>query len=255
MEESTMHILLTNDDGIQALGLRALYRALLEAGHTVDVVAPTTEQSAVGHAVTIAMPLRVKLFNEESFKGYGVHGTPSDCVKLALTTLLTQKPDMVLSGINAGANVGPDILYSGTVAAATEAAHLGYKAMAISFDSFLLDDVHEQAAHAMTLLPSINWKALPPRCVLNVNYPNIPFKAMKGVRVCPQTHALWHDWYEERRDPRGNPYWWIDGVIDSAEVEDETDRAFLTKGYCTVTPLRFVFTDAESIDALKNLVE
>jgi 5'-nucleotidase len=117
-----MKILLANDDGIQAVGLRALYFALVEAGHDVRVVAPVTEQSAVGHAVTLSMPLRVKDFKEDGFRGQGVYGTPVDCVKLALSTLLETPPDLVLSGINAGANVGVDILYSGTVSAATEGA-------------------------------------------------------------------------------------------------------------------------------------
>ena len=118
-----MRIALTNDDGIHAVGLRAIYHALLAAGHQVDVVAPMTEQSAVGHAITILGPLRVRRIKECDFNGFGVYGTPADCVKLGIGELLPHRPDLVVSGINAGANVGPDVLYSGTVAAATEAAH------------------------------------------------------------------------------------------------------------------------------------
>ena len=117
-----MDILLTNDDGIRAVGLRALYSALTAAGHRVFVAAPMTEQSAVGHAVTISTPLRVKEFKENGFQGLGVYGTPADCVKLGISTLLEEKPELVVSGINAGANVGVDIIYSGTVSAATEGA-------------------------------------------------------------------------------------------------------------------------------------
>ena len=114
-----MDVLLTNDDGIRARGLRALYAALLEAGHTVHVVAPRTQQSGVGHSLTVFEPVRAMDFEEPNFKGLGIYGTPTDCVKLALGQLLPKKPDMVISGINAGPNVGPDILYSGTVGAAT----------------------------------------------------------------------------------------------------------------------------------------
>lgn len=248
-----MRIALTNDDGIQAPGLRAIYKALVEAGHSVDVVAPVTEQSAVGHAVTIAMPLRVKEFRENGFRGRGVYGTPTDCMKLGLSSLLDEKPDIVISGINAGANVGPDILYSGTVSAATEAAHMGYKAIAISYDSFRPADILPQARHAAALIPHISWESLPARCVLNLNYPDLPIKETKGLRVCPQTRAVWQDWYEQRTDPRGTPYWWLNGVIPPETVAPGTDRALLTEGYITLTPLRFDFTDGETLQKLAGL--
>lgn len=248
-----MRIALTNDDGIQAPGLRAIYKALTEAGHTVDVVAPVTEQSAVGHAVTIAMPLRVKDFRENGFRGRGVYGTPTDCMKLGLSSLLEQKPDLVVSGINAGANVGPDILYSGTVSAATEAAHMGYRAVALSYDSFRPGDILDHARHAAELLPRIDWAVLPARCVININYPDVPVTAIKGVRVCPQTRAVWHDWYDHRVDPRGGSYWWLNGTIPPETVAPGTDRALLTEGYITLTPLRFDFTDAETLAKLAQL--
>ena len=152
-----MNILLANDDGIQAIGLRSLYFALVEAGHDVHVVAPVTEQSAVGHAVTLSMPIRVREFRENSFKGLGVYGTPVDCVKLGLSTLLSDKPDLVLSGINAGANVGVDILYSGTVSAATEGALMKIPAMAVSMDNFNPQDLSGQARYCVDLLPKIPW--------------------------------------------------------------------------------------------------
>lgn len=251
----SMRIALTNDDGIQAPGLRAIYKALIEAGHTVDVVAPVTEQSAVGHAVTIAMPLRVKVFHENGFRGHGVYGTPTDCMKLGLSSLLEHKPELVVSGINAGANVGPDILYSGTVSAATEAAHMGYRAVALSYDSFRPEDISAHARHAAALLPHIEWSGLPERCVVNINYPAVPVESIKGVRVCPQTRAVWHDWYEHRTDPRGGSYWWLNGVIPPETVAPGTDRALLTEGYITVTPLRFDFTDSETLTRLASLEE
>ena len=247
-----MHIVLTNDDGIQAPGLRALYHGLLDAGHRVTVIAPVTEQSAVGHAITFAIPLRVKIFNEQNFKGLGVYGTPVDCMKLGLTSLVDSKPDLVLSGINAGANIGPDILYSGTVAAATEAAHMGYHSMALSFDGFQPDDLYEQAAFAAGLIERLPWESLPPRCVLNLNFPNLPMAQTKSLKVCEQTDAVWRDWYEEAKDPRGNTYWWLNGEIPAELVEPDSDHALLRAGHITLSPLRFEFTDHAAVQALQG---
>lgn len=246
-----MIVALTNDDGIRAQGLRCLYKALLGAGHKVRVVAPITEQSAVGHAITVRDPLRVKQYNEADFIGIGVSGTPADCIKLGISALLDEEPDIVLSGINAGANVGPDIMYSGTVAAAREAAAMGYPAMALSFDSFKETDLTEYAQFAVSLLDTIVWHEIPERSVINVNFPNLPYERCKGLQPCPQTGAVWHDWYHEYLDPRGTPYWWLDGDIPPEQVAPGTDRALLTEGWITLTPLRFDFTDKDTLAALK----
>lgn len=247
-----MIIMLTNDDGIQANGLRSMYKALTEAGHKVRVVAPVSEQSAVGHAITVRDPLRVRQYTENGFKGISVTGTPTDCIKLGISVLLDEEPDIVISGINAGANVGPDIMYSGTVAAAREASAMGYPAMALSFDSFKEADLSEYAAFAVSLLDKLPWQELPERCALNVNFPNIPFFECKGLKACPQTSAVWHDWYHEYMDPRGVPYWWLDGDIPPEQVAPGTDRALLTEGWTTLTPLRFDFTDKETLAALRE---
>jgi len=249
-----MKILLTNDDGIQAVGLRSMYHALGRAGHDTRVVAPVTEMSAVGHAVTLAAPLRVKIFDEADFHGQGVSGTPADCVKLGLTTLLDSVPDLVVSGINAGANVGVDILYSGTVSAATEGALMGFPALAVSYDSFDPGELSGQADFAAGLLGKVDWSGLPRNCVLNLNFPNLPMERVKGLKVCPQTRAAYHDWYEEREDPRGRKYYWLTGVIPVDKVSPGKDRALLTEGYITLTPLRFDFTDHESMELLRGLV-
>lgn len=248
-----MRILLTNDDGIQANGLRALYHGLLEAGHDVRVVAPVTEQSAVGHAITISMPLRVKIFNEENFQGQGVYGTPADCVKLGVTALLTEQPDLVVSGINAGANVGVDILYSGTVSAATEGALLGCPALAVSYDSFAQDaDLSSQAAYAAMLIERIDWKRIPQQTVLNLNFPACDFEESRPLKLCRHTRAMYHDWYDQRHDPRGRPYYWLDGVIPADKLSPDSDRALLTQGHITLTPLRFDFTDTKTLDSLES---
>ena len=247
-----MIVALTNDDSIQAHGLRSLYNALLAAGHKVSVVAPEREQSAVGHAITVRDPLRVKQYNGDGFVGFGVSGTPADCVKLGICALLDEEPDIVISGINAGANVGPDIMYSGTVAAAREAAAMGYPALALSFDSYKETDLTEYAEYAVSLMEKIAWHEIPERRVINVNFPNMPLGQTKGLKVCPQTSAVWRDWYHEYMDPRGTPYWWLDGDIPPDQVAPGTDRACLTEGWITLTPLRFDFTDQETLAVLRD---
>lgn len=247
-----MNILLTNDDGIQAIGLRALYHGLKKAGMNVHVVAPVAEQSAVGHAVSLSSPLRVKKFEEDGFTGLGVYGTPVDCVKLGLTTLLETKPDIVVSGINSGANVGVDILYSGTVSAATEGALMGYPALAVSYDSFKPEELTDQGDYCAKLLKKIPWDNLGEKTVINLNFPAIPVKDAEELRICRHTRVSWQDWYETRQDPRGHKYYWLDGVMPKEKISPGTDRDLLTKGHITMTPLHFDFTDREAVATLKQ---
>ncbi|MDR3320061.1 MAG: 5'/3'-nucleotidase SurE [Desulfovibrio sp.] len=248
-----MDVLVTNDDGIHARGLRALYAALSEAGHTVHVVAPMCQQSGVGHSLTFFEPVRAVEIVEPDFRGLGVFGTPTDCVKLALGILLPQMPDIVISGINAGANVGPDILYSGTVAAATEAALEELPSIAVSHDDHTAGvDLLPQARHLVELAPRFDWSSLPKRRVINVNYPAGPLSQAKEIKVCPQTSAVWKNVYAERRDPRGNPYWWLEGGIPPGTINSGSDKDLLNKGHITVTPLRFEFTDEKSMAFLQD---
>jgi 5'-nucleotidase len=184
-----MDILLTNDDGIRAVGLRALYAALVKAGHRVHVAAPMTEQSAVGHSVTLFSPLRVRQVEEAGFSGLGISGTPADCVKLALSHLLPKAPDMIVSGINAGANVGVDVLYSGTVSAATEGALAGIPAMAVSVDDYHPEDLSAQAEYAGRMLREDIWSGFPSQCVLNVNFRPDPWRRPRGARSAARPRA------------------------------------------------------------------
>lgn len=249
-----MNILLTNDDGIHAPGLRQIYSALLKAGHQVRVVAPLTEQSAVGHAITLSSPLRMFELNEPGFSGVAVNSTPADCVKFALSVIFQDtRPDLVFSGINAGPNVGPDVIYSGTVAAATEAAHSGCRALALSFNSRRLPDISRYADFAVDLAGRVNWSGLAPRTVLNLNFPNLPFEQCKGLRVCPQTKAVWKDSYQQRLDPEGRPYWWISGAIPPEDVAPDTDYALLNAGFITLTPLLFDLTSQTALSLLRGL--
>jgi 5'-nucleotidase len=214
-----------------------------------------TEQSAVGHAITINNPLRVKKIVEEGFVGLGIYGTPADCVKLGIGNLLAERPDIVVSGINTGANVGPDILYSGTVAAATEAAHLGFPSLAISHDSFKPSAVsREHARYAVALMQRIPWKDIPSRRVMNLNLPDRPVEEFLGLRLCPQTSAVWKDWYYRHEDPRGNPYWWLDGTIPPEKVTAGSDKALLSEGWATLTPLKFDFTDMHFLEKMHELL-
>lgn len=250
-----MDVLLTNDDGIRATGLRVLYTALREAGHTPHVVAPMYQQSGVGHSLTVFEPLRAaELVEENGFKGLGVYGTPTDCVKLALARILPKAPDMVISGINAGPNVGPDILYSGTVGAATEAAHEDLPSIAVSHnDHHCGVDLLPHARHLVALAERFQRGKLGPRRVININYPAGECHAAKGLRICQQTSAVWKNIYLERNDPRGAPYWWLEGEIPLATVNEGSDKHWLDRGYITVTPLRFEFTDHEGMSALEDM--
>lgn len=247
-----MNIFLTNDDGIQAVGIRALYRAFTNAGHTVHVAAPITEQSAVGHAVTLASPLRVREFREEGFFGLGISGTPADCVKLGLSTLMEATPDLVVSGINSGANVGVDILYSGTVSAATEGALTGLPALAVSYDDFSPEDLSGQADYVESFIRRVAWDAIPRGRVLNLNFPKGSMAETRELAICPQTQATYKDWFQRRQDPRGRDYFWMGGNIPPENVVPGTDRDLLTLGHITLTPLRFDFTDQTTLDALKE---
>ncbi len=248
-----MKILLTNDDGIWAVGLRALYKAFKKEGFDVCVVAPLNQQSAVGHAVTLMSPIRVKEIKENHFEGIGVKGTPVDCIKFALSTLFKEKKvDLVVSGINNGANVGIDVLYSATVAAATEAALLNIPAISASVDCFNPTNLDEQANFIVNIVKNFNLKEILSQKILNINFPNRPLSKCKGVKICPQTKAIYKDWYEKRIDPRGVPYYWLCGEIPPENLEPDSDRYLLTEGYITITPLKFDLTD---YDLIKKLSE
>ena len=246
-----MRILLTNDDGIHGHGLRTIYKALRSAGHSVDVVAPIAEQSAVSSAITIRRVLRIEHVEEDAFQGIGVFGTPSDCVRLALSELLPHRPDIVISGINAGANVGTDIRYSGTVAAACEAAQLQLPALALSFDSFKpCFSMEEYASYGVALMEKFPWSKVPHHRVINVNFPSVPFTEHKGLAFCSHASAPWENKFVKSADPCGAPNWQLDWNVALPDAATGTDRDKLSAGYITLTPLKFSFTDDRLMEAL-----
>jgi len=247
-----MRVLLTNDDGIFAKGIEALYLTL-SAEHQVTVVAPETEQSAVGHAITMMDPLRVKPVNRNgSFFGYALSGTPADCVKLAVTELLKPPPEVVVSGINMGANVGVNVIYSGTVSAATEGILLGIPSIAVSLDSFDSINLEPAAFFILRLLRLVRQFGLPPGVLLNVNVPNVPGEQIRGVRVARQGEAKFVDHYDRRVDPRNNVYYWLGGFIQDPDMDPDTDTFAVASDYIAVTPIHYDLTHYPMLETLRN---
>lgn len=249
-----MDILLVNDDGIHSPGLRVLYQVLQERGHKVSVVAPDRQHSGAGHSLTVFEPLIGRDIRENGFEGYAVAGTPADCVKLALGGFLGKWPNLVISGINLGPNVGPDLNYSGTVGAAAEAAHAGLPGLAVSqLAQEWAEDLSDIANHVAKLAEEIKWQTLPHGCVINVNYPNSPVASAGKPVVCAQSQASWENVYEKRTDPRGRAYWWLKGALKLRPDCSDCDLEMLLDGHITLTPLKFEYTDLEGMSILKNM--
>lgn len=246
-----MRILLTNDDGIFAEGLCALYDALAEE-HEVFVVAPEAERSAVGHAITIADPLRVKKVKRgRKFFGYAVNGTPADCVKIAIHELIGPEIDLVLSGINRGANVGINVLYSGTVSAATEGVILGYPGIAISINAYRDPDYCFAAYFASCLVENLEEIIFDSIFCLNVNIPALPAHQIKGIKWVKQSTTRLLEKFEKRIDPHGNVYYWQCSERFT-ETDPETDVVALAEGFITLTPLHFTLTNLEILQQLQT---
>lgn len=242
-----MRILLTNDDGVMAPGINAMHQALCQR-HEVFVVAPETEQSAVGHSITLADPIKVRpLSAKTGMNGFAVAGTPADCVKLAMGQLMPQPPELVVSGINQGANVGVNVLYSGTVSAASEATILGLRSMAFSLGSHTERDFSHAAAVAASLVEQYETMAVPPDVSLNVNIPALPLERIKGVRLTRQSCSRLGERFLRRTDPRGHVYFWQAGESMGVEGGPETDYPSLLDGYVTITPLRHDMTHGRAL--------
>ena len=248
-----MRILLTNDDGILAEGLIALYEEL-EGDFELSVVAPETEMSAVGHAITLSNPLRVRRFKRNGvFFGYGVSGTPADCVKIAVHEILQQRPDIILSGINLGSNVGINILYSGTASAATEGAFLGFPSVAISLNTKNNPDFTFAARFSRRIIRFVMENGLNVGTALNVNIPAIPEDQIDGISFTTQDLVRQRDVYEKRRDPRGNVYYWLASETPVEQSMSNTDLKALTGNRITITPITFDLTDLKEMQRLSSI--
>ena len=237
-----MLILLTNDDGIYAPGLVALERELSQMGE-VRVVAPATEQSGVGHSITYLTPLTVREVSlGNRYKGWAVHGTPADCVKIGISEFCPRRPDLVVSGINSGLNVGTNVLYSGTVAAAIEGAFFGITSMAVSLE---FDD-HARYDIAALVARKVIQRVLQNRGsesrLFSLNIPTIATTGTPQIRVVPMDLAGHDEEYERRTDPVGRPYYWLAGRPARVDGQGETDRSAVRKGFVALTPLEYDMT-------------
>ncbi len=247
-----MHILLTNDDGIHAKGLHALYEALAPR-YRLSVVAPESEQSAVGHAITLLNPLRVREVRlNKDFLGLAVSGTPADCVKIAINEVLDEPPDIVISGINLGANVGINVLYSGTVSAATEGAILGIPSIAVSLNTFRDPDFSFAAQFTRKLVGQVLRLNLNPTTLLNVNIPAVPPEEIRGVALTKQGVSRFIERFDKRIDPRDNAYYWQAGETHFLKEKKGVDTWALAKNMISITPLHFDLTNHAGLDHIRQ---
>lgn len=246
-------ILVCNDDGIGAPGIAALASAMDGLGEIV-VVAPIDEQSAVGHAITVRDPVRARGYPFEVPSGeivaHAVSGTPADCVKLAVNQLLDRKPDLVVSGINRGPNTAVNVIYSGTVSAATEAAILGIDAIAFSHCAWTGADYEAAGVIARRIAERVRKRGLPPGILLNVNVPDLPLEEIRGIMATRQARSRWEESFSERRDPFDQPYYWMSGKFVNLDEGEETDISAIDAGYVSVTPIHYDLTAYEFLKTL-----
>ena len=254
---SNMRILISNDDGIAANGIRVLTKAL-SADHEVYVVAPDRERSAAGHSLTLHTPLRVEEL--ESISGakrtWVTTGTPGDCVKIGINAILSdnEKPDLVISGINHGPNLGADILYSGTVSCAMEGAMMGIPSIAVSLASMECDyeDFQHTGKFINSLLKHLKDFKFPPKTILNVNVPALDVDDIAGITITELGRKMFTDNYEKRVDPRGKTYYWMAGELISEPEGANTDIAAVRNNKISITPVTYEMTRVSTMDDLRN---
>lgn len=245
-------ILVTNDDGITSPGIHHLVEAVRTLGDVV-VVAPDSPQSGMGHAITIEEPLRlepVDLF--DNIDAYQCTGTPVDCVKLAVDKVLHRKPDLCVSGINHGSNSSINVIYSGTMSAAMEAAIEGIPAVGFSLVAYDWSaDMLPAQHYARKISAQVLEDGLPDHGLLNVNIPDAPLKEIKGARICRQAKAKWQEEFTERIDPRGRKYYWLTGKFVNFDDGKDTDVWALENGYVSIVPVLYDFTAYDTLHYLK----
>ncbi|MGV8914783.1 MAG: 5'/3'-nucleotidase SurE [Kaistella sp.] len=249
-------ILVTNDDGITAPGIRHLVEFMLEIGEVV-VVAPNSPQSGKGHAITINSTLTFEEIGLDGpQKDYSLSGTPVDCVKFALDKILPRRPDLVVSGINHGSNSSINVIYSGTMSAAVEAGMEGLQAIGFSLLDFSWDADFSQAKDFIqTIVKKVLANPLPPGVVLNVNIPKLPKEEIKGVKVCRQAHAKWEENFDERTNPHGKKYYWLTGYFNNMDTGQDADETALSEGYISIVPVKFDLTAHEHLQNLRQILE
>ena len=248
-----MNILVTNDDGIEALGIKALVEALKGKGN-IYVVAPNTQKSACGHGISINIPVMIKEIEfEGAVKAWSISGTPADCVKLAISQLIDEKVDMVFSGINQGGNLGTDILYSGTVSGAVEGLLFGVPSVAISLGDYFATDYSNCKKIVVKVCDYMMKQDLEPQTLLNVNIPNIQEEEMKGIKITPLGVREYTESFRKYETPRGGSYYWYSGEVKKSEdLELDTDVVAVDKGYVSVTPVHYDLTNYKIIDNVRK---
>ncbi len=252
MRSAKPTILVVNDDGITAPGIKALMNVMAELGNVV-VVAPDSPQSGMGHAITIGSPLRLdKVEIYEGIESYSCSGTPVDCVKLAVNKVLKgKKPDLCVSGINHGLNNSINILYSGTMSAAVEGAIESIPSIGFSLDDYNLQaDFSHCLKYVKEIALQVLQNGLPASTLLNVNFPNTHH--IKGIKICRQANAKWAEEYDERMDPHKRPYYWLTGVFQLNDTGEETDVWALENNYVSVVPVQFDMTAHHAIPIINN---
>ncbi|MCL5986970.1 MAG: 5'/3'-nucleotidase SurE [Actinobacteria bacterium] len=248
-----MRILLTNDDGYQAIGIKVLYEALIKIADVL-MIAPERENSAVGHAITVFEPIKVlELKEDDRIYGYAVNGTPADCVKLGLVAIYKKKPDLVVSGINAGPNTGTNIIYSGTVSAATEGTIFGIPSIAISIGTRNSLELKFATEFTAKLANIIHKQKLPVGTLLNVNVPALPKEQIKGIKITRQGASKFKEIFLKRIDPLGRTYYWLDGETAYTDKEEDADAVALKNGFVSITPITYDLTNYRYRDEIKYL--
>lgn len=247
MQNEQPIILITNDDGVTAPGIRALVEAVKDMGRIV-VVAPDSPQSGMGHAITIGTPLRLdKVDIFEDVEAWQCSGTPVDCVKLARDKVLHRRPDICLSGINHGANHSINIIYSGTMSAAMEAAIEGIPSAGFSLMDFRFHaDFTISKQVVRQVVARMLAEQMPEHLLLNVNIPHISNESFKGIKICRQAYAKWEEEFDHRIDPRGKDYYWMTGKFKNMDEGTDTDVHALQQGYASIVPVKFDFTDSQT---------
>lgn len=250
---SELLILITNDDGYNSKGIKALINAVKNLGKIL-IIAPDSPQSGMGHAISVNKPIRCYKTNFfGSVEAYCCTGTPVDCIKMGLYLLKDKKPDLILSGINHGSNVSTNILYSGTMSAAVEGALSGIPSVGYSLTDYSENaDFQYSEKIVKTISKKVIKEGFKKGTCLNVNIPNIKENQIKGIKVCRQGRAFWDDTFDHRKDPLGKDYYWLTGSFSSKEQALDTDINYLENNYVTIVPTQFDMTCHDSVDKLKN---
>ena len=250
-----MRILISNDDGVHSPGLEVLYREFSKLGK-VSVVAPLDEKSTTGHSLTLHKPLRILPIKKDF---YGVSGSPADCVYLGIREIIGKTPDIVISGINRGANLGQDVYYSGTVSAAREACILGIPALAVSLNIHFQKltaktKIHFESAarYALQIARRYDELSIPKHTLLNLNVPNLPLSQVKGLQLVRQGFRYYSGTVVRRRDHRGKDYFWVGGQYQGFRNDEHTDCVAVERGFASLTPLKLDTTDYESLAILES---